>query len=108
VPKAKIQSGLARLVGRRICELREQRGWAQVDLAAHIDERAKQPTISAFENGRRFPSRATLEALATALDVEPAALMLDPNNPRHRAALAVLKCKDRELLRSVSRMLGSD
>lgn len=96
---------IAKLIGRRIRELRIERGWDQVDLEAYVDERVKRATISDYETGRRLPSMPTLAALARAFEVEMVALLLDPNAElRHRAALAVLDCPD-DTLRHVAKLL---
>ena len=58
----------------RIKELREQRGWSQADLCRISGTR--QATISAIENGHtKGIDFDTLERLAKALEVHPAALI---------------------------------
>lgn len=58
-----------REAGQRVVKLRESRGWNQEDLAHAADVSVK--TVSRLENGHRESRRATLEAVAAALEVEP-------------------------------------
>ena len=81
---------LARLVGARVKELREGRGWRQSDLVAHCDEAVTDSTLSFVENGQRALSLETLAAIAKALEVHPAVLLLDPANSSEEAALVAL------------------
>lgn len=81
---------LARLVGRRVRQLRVEKGWQQADLEAYTDSAITRSAVSYLENGRIFPSARTWIALAEALEVQPAVLLLDPEVPSHRAALASL------------------
>lgn len=58
----------------RVKELREQRGWTQAELCRRSGVR--QATLSAIENDRtKGIDFDTLERLATALEVHPAALI---------------------------------
>ena len=58
----------------RVRELREQRGWSQADLCR--ESGIRQATLSAIENGRtKGIDFETLEKLAKALEVHPAALI---------------------------------
>ncbi len=59
-------------VGREIRRLRTERGWSQSQLAVYAG--SSQPTVNLLETGRRNPSAATLEKLASALSVEVADL----------------------------------
>ena len=95
---------LGRLVGRRIRELRHDRGWQQVDLEAHLEGAATRSSISYLESGQTFPSRNTLNALALAFGLPEAALLLDPNELRERVALAVLDCPD-EVLPALAKLV---
>jgi transcriptional regulator with XRE-family HTH domain len=89
---------IAKRLAKRVRELRNARGWNQVDLEAHLDERLKRATVSDFETGRRTPSLQALIRIAQALEVEPAALLLDPAlDRRHKVALAVLGCDENTL-----------
>lgn len=93
------------LVGKRVRQLREERKWAQVDLAAHIDEHVQRTMISDLETGRRRPSLATLILIAQALDVPVAALFLDPSSRlQDRAALRILQTGD-DALAPVAKLL---
>ena len=106
--KSQVLGELACLLGRRIRELRQERGWGQVDLAEYLDGRPKQATLSTIETGRRFPSYRTLEKLVRAFGVVPAALFLSPGeNFRHRVAVAVLECSE-ETLRHVAKLVDVD
>ncbi|MBK8013662.1 MAG: helix-turn-helix transcriptional regulator [Deltaproteobacteria bacterium] len=85
-------------MAKRIRELRHERGWNQIDLEAHLDERVKRATLSDFETGRRLPSVSVLMGIAEAFEVEPAALFLDPSETwKHKVALAVLEANEDQL-----------
>jgi transcriptional regulator with XRE-family HTH domain len=60
-------------LGRQIRELRRQRGWRQIDLAAHAE--LSKTHISELENGKREVGLHTLERLSEALDVKISILM---------------------------------
>lgn len=97
-----------RLVGRRIRQLREARGWAQVDLAAHLDGRVQRAMVSDIETARRHPSLATLLKLAEALEVPVAILFLDPQALlTDRVAERALGATDDEL-HPVAKLLDVD
>jgi transcriptional regulator with XRE-family HTH domain len=55
--------------GRRLQNLRRNRGLKQIDLAVHTG--LERTHISRLENGRKEPCLRTIEELATALGVEP-------------------------------------
>lgn len=58
----------------RVRELREQRGWTQAELCRRA--KVRQATLSAIENSQTTGiDFSTLEALANALEVHPAALI---------------------------------
>jgi transcriptional regulator with XRE-family HTH domain len=59
-------------LGERIKFLRNSRGLSQAQLAAVA--KVSQPTITQIESGKKDPSVQTLMNIATALDVETAAL----------------------------------
>ena len=59
--------------GARIRELREARGWSQEALADAA--RLHRTHISLIERGQRSVQLETIESLAIALGVQPAALM---------------------------------
>jgi putative transcriptional regulator len=101
---AKGAAALGRLVGRRIRELRQETEWQQVDLEAALEGAATRSSISYLENGRTFPSRDTLYALARAFEVPVASLFLDPRDRRQRIALAVLYCAE-ELLPALEKLV---
>ena len=69
---------LARLIGKRIQELRHANGWGQVDLEAHLEGAVTRSTISYLETGRRLPSLRTLQQLADAFGVHPATFLVAP------------------------------
>jgi transcriptional regulator with XRE-family HTH domain len=61
----------------RLRRAREARGWTPADLALALDIQAS--TIKSWESGQVFwISVAALDALATALEVEPAWLLTRP------------------------------
>jgi len=61
-------SDICARVGRRIKELRQEKGWSQQLLADHAEmERAH---LSRLEEGRREAGLRVLERIALALDVE--------------------------------------
>jgi len=100
------RKGLGGIVGRRVRTLRRERGWDQVDLEAHIHETVGRSAISHFETGRTHPSLNTLVEFAQAFDVDAASLLLDPHGDyRHRVAIAVLACRDDNLLKAVGKLL---
>lgn len=55
-------------LGKRIKELRKQKGFTQEQVAEMID--LEQNTISVIESGRNFPTLVTLEKIAKVLNVE--------------------------------------
>ena len=55
-------------LGKRIKELRKRKGFTQEQLAELVG--LEQNTVSVIESGRNFPTLATLEKVATVLDVE--------------------------------------
>lgn len=64
-------------VGRRIRELREERGFAQIELALAIG--LSDQTISRIENGHRPANLDQLALLAHGLDVQPWELLRVPS-----------------------------
>lgn len=68
-----------REAGRRLVQLREARRWTQEDLAREAKVSVK--TVSRFENGRHDGRRATVRALAGALEVQEGDLIGDPPDP---------------------------
>jgi transcriptional regulator with XRE-family HTH domain len=56
------------LIGQRIKQLREERGWSQQELWLESD--VSKGHISSMEAGKANPTLKTLRALARALDVE--------------------------------------
>ena len=63
----------AECIGARIRELRQERGWTQIDLASQL-ESGDQTSISAWERGLQKPSANSLLALAVAFSVPVHAL----------------------------------
>ena len=57
------------VVGKRIKELREARGWTRVQLGVYAG--LSTSTVSFVESGRRTPNAETMIKLAEALGVEP-------------------------------------
>lgn len=60
----------------RLASLRKERGFTQASLAERLG--VEQPTVQRWETGKREPDLGQLFALATALDIEPGAL-IDPS-----------------------------
>ncbi len=60
-------------LGRKIRDLRRQRGWRQIDLAAHAE--LSKTHICELEVGKREVGLLALERLALALDVKVSDLM---------------------------------
>ena len=60
-------------LGRKIRELRRERGWRQIDLAAHAE--LSKTHINELEAGKREIGLRALERLAEALDVKVSDLM---------------------------------
>lgn len=61
--------------GRRLCQLREQRGWDQADLAAHSG--IGRVHISQLENGKEEAGLRTLEIIAISFDLSVSELLGD-------------------------------
>ena len=55
-------------LGKRISEVRKEKGMSQLDLGSKID--MEKSNLSAIENGRQNPSALTLKRIADALGVE--------------------------------------
>ncbi len=70
---AKRADSVAKAVGRRIRELRKQKGWSQEHLADEAD--VHRTYMWGIEAGRRNPSLKHLTRIADALDVPIAALV---------------------------------
>jgi len=60
-------------LGRKIRELRRERGWRQIDLAAHAE--LSKTHINELEAGKREIGLRALERLAGALEVKISELM---------------------------------
>ncbi|WP_031526132.1 helix-turn-helix transcriptional regulator [Dyadobacter crusticola] len=57
---------LQKLVGKRIIQLRTEKGWSQSDLARACEK--DRQSIERIENGKVSPSLYTLYEIATALE----------------------------------------
>lgn len=57
-------------VGKRIVELREEKGWSQYRL--HKESGVQQPTLRRYELGENIPGTEMLQKIATALGVSMA------------------------------------
>lgn len=69
--------------GHRMCELREERGMSQEDLADKTD---MHPTaIGRIERGKREPRLTTILRVARGLDVQPSALLDELDLPDSEA-----------------------
>ena len=71
------RSTLARQLGRRIAQLRDEVELTQEQLAWDADLRSKG-YLSRIESGQRLPSLDVLDRLARRLDVEPRDLLVFP------------------------------
>ena len=71
-----MQSSLVPLVASNVRRLRAARGWSQEDLADQCS--LHRTYVGAIERGERNITLATLERLATALEVIPADLLIEP------------------------------
>jgi transcriptional regulator with XRE-family HTH domain len=60
-------------LGKKIRDLRRQRGWRQIDLAAHAE--LSKTHICELETGKREVGLQTLERLAEALELKISDLM---------------------------------
>jgi transcriptional regulator with XRE-family HTH domain len=60
-------------LGKKIRDLRRQRGWRQIDLAAHAE--LSKTHVNELERGKREVRLHTLERLAEALEVKISDLM---------------------------------
>ncbi|HAT3992542.1 TPA: helix-turn-helix transcriptional regulator [Elizabethkingia anophelis] len=63
------KSEILELVGKRIKELRIQKGISQVDLVARMDGNIDPTNISRIESGRTNPTLLTLQRIANALEI---------------------------------------
>ncbi|MCT3761112.1 helix-turn-helix domain-containing protein [Elizabethkingia anophelis] len=63
-------------VGKRIKELRVQKGISQVDLVAKMDGNIDPTNISRIEAGRTNPTLLTLQRIANALEVNISELFI--------------------------------
>ncbi|MCT3945701.1 helix-turn-helix transcriptional regulator [Elizabethkingia anophelis] len=63
------KSEILELVGKRIKELRIQKGISQVDLVARMDGNIDSTNISRIESGRTNPTLLTLQRIANALEI---------------------------------------
>jgi transcriptional regulator with XRE-family HTH domain len=59
--------------GKKVRELRRQRGWRQIDLAAHA--KLSETYICELEKGKWEIGISTLEQLAGALGIKPSDLL---------------------------------
>jgi putative transcriptional regulator len=64
---------LKQLLGKRIVELREKKGWTQSDLARACNK--DRQAIEKLENGKVNPTLYTLHEVASALEVSLARLV---------------------------------
>lgn len=70
-------------IGKRIKQLRQEKGWSQDELAFHAQIDGRQ--ISRYENDKVTPSVEVVVKLATAFDVSADHLLFDnaPKRPLH-------------------------
>ncbi|MDH2415810.1 helix-turn-helix transcriptional regulator [Nocardioides sp. CER19] len=68
------ENAILRAFGERVRELRTERGWSQEQLMdrAQLD----RSYVSQVENGQRNPSLLVIAKIASALNVEPADLLV--------------------------------
>jgi transcriptional regulator with XRE-family HTH domain len=60
-------------LGKKVRELRRERGWRQIDLAAHAE--LSKTHVNELERGKREVGLNALERLAEALDIKISDLM---------------------------------
>jgi transcriptional regulator with XRE-family HTH domain len=65
--------GLVEVFGRRVREVRLQKGWTQEQLA--LEARVKRAYLSEVESGKRAVSLPFVEKIALALECDPAELL---------------------------------
>lgn len=69
-------------VGARIREAREARGWTQTQLARELPGTVDGASVSRWETGKVMPQPDTLDALATALEVDVSYFLVEkPRRP---------------------------
>lgn len=73
------------LVGERVRQLRDARGWKQQTLAEMIGAKSHS-TIAEIETGSRFPSSSKLRALARVFDVSVSSLLGEPDDGHENQA----------------------
>jgi len=66
-------TGICSQLGKKIRELRRERGWRQIDLAAHAD--LSKTHVNELEAGKREVGLKALERLADALEIKLSDLM---------------------------------
>lgn len=71
------KSELLRLTGKKILQLREEKGFTQVDLAARIQGDFDTTNVSRIESGRTNPTIYTLYRIARALEIPLSELVID-------------------------------
>ena len=67
-------------VEKRVRELREARGWTQVQLGVYAG--ISPSTVNLIEHGHRNPNTTTLQKLAAAFGVEPGDLFAEGDSPK--------------------------
>jgi transcriptional regulator with XRE-family HTH domain len=60
-------------LGRKIRDLRRQKGWRQIDLAAHAE--LSKTHVCELETGKREVGLLTLERIAVALEVKASEIL---------------------------------
>lgn len=89
---------IAQVVGERVRQLRDARGWKQQTLAEMIGAKSHS-TIAEIETGTRFPTARKLRALARVFDVTVDSLMGEPDDaPQRQADTMILKASLRSEL----------
>ncbi len=71
----KLKGNLLNALGKRVQELREQKGLSQVDLAGKMLGKFDTTNISRIESGRTNPTIFTLSRIAEALEIPVKALL---------------------------------
>jgi len=82
VPKQSPEE-LARLIGLKVAEIREERGLKQQELASLAQTTVQW--LSRIENGKENLTLATLVKLSNALDVAVIDLFAPPDDPSRKA-----------------------
>ena len=103
MPRLKKPDPLAKAIGRRVQELRVERGLTREKLAYEND--ISKGTVSDLERGLARPSVVTLERIADGLDVELVDLFTRPAASERHRVIDLTRGASTASLRSVAAAL---